>query len=93
MKNMMAKKALLHYPDFKLDFDVYTDTSNYQLGAVIVQENGPVTFYSRKLTPAQMNYTVMEKELLSIIETCVHFRNFLLGFKIHIFRSQKLIFR
>ena len=31
-----------------------------------------------------MNYFVMEKELFSIIETCVHFRNFLLGFTVNI---------
>ena len=73
-KNMMAKnKELLHYPNFKLDFDVYTNASDYQLEAAIIQENGPVAFYSRKLTPVQINYTVMENELLSIIETCVHF--------------------
>ena len=28
MKNMMAKKNLQHYPDFNLDFDVYTDASD-----------------------------------------------------------------
>ena len=51
MKNMMAKKTLLRYPNFRLDFDVYTDASDYQLGAVIVQKDEPVPFYSRTLTP------------------------------------------
>ena len=73
MKNMMAQKVLLHYPNFKLDFDVYTNASDYQLEAAIIQENGPVAFYSCKPTSTQMNYNVMENELLSIIETCVHF--------------------
>ena len=60
MKNMMAKKVLLHYSNFELDFDVYADASDYQLGSVIVQKNGPVAFFSCKLTPTQMNYTLME---------------------------------
>ena len=38
-KSTMAKnKELLHNPNFKLDFNFYTDASDYQLGAVIVQK-------------------------------------------------------
>ena len=73
---MIAKKIILCYPNFHLDFDVYTDASDYYLGAVIVQKDGPIDVYSRKLTTAQRNYTVMEKELLSTIKTGVNFRNF-----------------
>ena len=63
MKNMMAKKVLLHYSNFELDFDVYADASDYQLGSVIVQKNRPVAFYNRKLTPAQINYTTYGKRI------------------------------
>jgi RNase H-like domain found in reverse transcriptase/Reverse transcriptase (RNA-dependent DNA polymerase) len=67
--NTIAWQVLLKYPDFTQPFDVYTDASDYQLGSVISQNAWPVAFYSRKLTPAQKNYTTMEKELLSIIKT------------------------
>ena len=63
MKHMMVKKFLLHYTDFKLDVDVYTDVNNYQLRVVIVQKNRPVAFYNRKLTPAQINYTTYGKRI------------------------------
>jgi hypothetical protein len=71
--------VLLRYPDFSKPFDVLTDASDNQLGAVIAQESWPIAFYSRKLNPSQRNYTTMEKELLSIVETAQHYRHILLG--------------
>lgn len=85
MKNIIAKETILAFPNFKKKFTIYTDASDKQLGAVIMQENRPLAFYSRKLTSAQMNYTVTEKELLSIVETLKEFRTILLGFEIEVF--------
>ena len=55
------------------------DASKVQLGEVINQDNKPIAFYSRKLNPAQVNYTTTERELLSIVETLKDLRNILLG--------------
>ena len=76
---MIACQVLLKYPDFTKPFDVYTDASDSQLGAVISQNSWPIAFYSRKLNSAQRNYTTMEKELLSIIETSQQYRHILLS--------------
>jgi len=79
MKRIMARETLLAYPDFNKEFHIYTDASKVQLGAVIVQDNRPIAFFSRKLNPAQTRYTVTERELLSIVEVFKEFRNILLG--------------
>ena len=91
MKNIWPIKILLRFPNFRLDFDVYTDTNDYQLCAVIVQKDWPVAFYSSKLSPAQQKYTVMKNELFFTIVTCVYFRNFLLVFKIKYFLRPSII--
>lgn len=89
IKQLMALQVLLHFPDFTKPFDVYTDASDHQLGGVIVQNGFPVAFYSRKLNSAQRNYTTMEKELLSIVETAEHHRGILWGFKVHFHSDHK----
>ena len=78
-KRMVMGEALLAYPDFSKPFHVFTDASDYQLGGVIMQNNKPLAFYTRKLNKAQMNYTTGEQELLGIVETLRTFENILMG--------------
>ncbi len=79
IKAIIARDVMLSYPDFSKVFHVYADASQTQLGATIVQDEKPIAFWSRKLTPAQTRYTVTEKELLSLVEVLKEFRNILLG--------------
>ena len=44
---------MLNYPDFSKEFEIHTDASDKQLGAVIAQDNKPIAFYSRRLSSAQ----------------------------------------
>ena len=76
IKAKVAEEALLTYPDFNKPFELHTDASDYQLGGVVSQDGKPIAFYSRKLNPAQKNYTTTEKELLAITETLKEYKNY-----------------
>ena len=88
-KKVIARHVILAYPDFTKPFQIHTDASHYQLGAVISQDGKPIAFYSRKLNPAQTRYTTTERELLSIVETLKEYRNILMGHEIEVFTDHK----
>ncbi len=69
VKATIARDVVLAYPDYSEVFEVCTDASSKQLGAVITQKNRPIAFFSRKLSVAQRKYSVTKTELLAIVET------------------------
>jgi hypothetical protein len=69
VKAAIAKETVLAYPDLSKPFEIYTDASSTQLGAMITQDNRPIAFFSRKLSKTQQKYSVTEIELLAIVKT------------------------
>ena len=62
----MAANSLNAYPNYNQPFEIYTDASDYQFGAAIIQNKQPIAYWSRSLQPTQQKYTTTEKELLAI---------------------------
>jgi hypothetical protein len=73
MRLLMAANALAAYPDHNKRLNIYTDTSDFQLGACIIQEGRLIAYFLHKLTKSQQNHTTMEKEMLSIVATLEEF--------------------
>ncbi len=77
VKATIVKEVVLAYPDFLKPFEIYTNASTKQLGAVITQENRPFVFFSQKLSGTQSKYTVTKLEHLAIVETLKEFNGML----------------
>ncbi|KAK3550355.1 hypothetical protein QTP86_025140 [Hemibagrus guttatus] len=86
LKQSFTTAPILRHPDPDLPFVVELDTfSSCGVGAVLSQRYGtpsklhPCAFYSRKLTSAEANYDVGNKELLSIKAALEEWRHWLEG--------------
>ena len=55
MKRVIGREVLLAYPDFNAPFEIHTDASKLQIGAVISQKGKPINFYSQNTNIAQQN--------------------------------------
>jgi hypothetical protein len=89
VKAAMAKETVLAYPDFLKPFEIYSDASSMQLGAMITQEIRPIAFFSRKLSKTQQKYSVTEIELLAIVETLKEFKEMLWGQDVKVYTDCK----
>lgn len=72
MKAAMLEAPVLAHFVPKQRTILETDTSDYALGAVLLQFNKdgvlhPVGFASRKMHPAELNYPIHDKELLGVV--------------------------
>lgn len=89
LKKMVAQETVLAYPYWKLIFDIHTDASDVQMGAVLSQKNRPIAFFSRKLNKAQQNYNTTEKELLAIVECLKQFKYIVWCYPIRVYSDHK----
>lgn len=73
MKKMISKEVLLSFPDYTKAFQLYVDASDLQMGAVLMQGEKTLAFFSKKLNKTQQNYGVGKKEMLSTVEALKEF--------------------
>ncbi|KAJ9504514.1 hypothetical protein QJQ45_008697 [Haematococcus lacustris] len=66
LKQAISNVPMLKLPDHSKPFQVHCDASLEGIGAVLMQDGYPLAYYSRKLIPAEVNYTTGEQELLAL---------------------------
>ena len=92
MKALMAAGVFCAYPNHNKPFHIFTDASNYQLGACIMQDDISVAYYSKKINIAQINYATIDNKLLCVIVALREFCSMQLGAELHIRTDHKNIF-
>ncbi|KAI2643793.1 Transposon Tf2-9 polyprotein [Labeo rohita] len=87
LKKIFSTAPLLRHPDPERPFVVEVDASTIGVGAVLSQAAGdssplhPCAYFSKKLSPAEQNYDVGNRELLSIKLALEEWRHWLEGAK------------
>ena len=59
-------------------------------GATLMQEGKPIAFASKSLTPSEVQYAQIEKEMLAIFFGCKRFHQYLYGRKVKVETDQTL---
>ncbi len=93
IKAAITKDVVLAYPGYSKVFEIYTDASSKQLGAVITQDNRPIAFFSQKLSNAQHKYSITKIELLAIVKTLKEFKGMLWGQNIKVLTDHANLMR
>lgn len=81
LKLLMTTTLVLSTPDFSKTFGLECDASGIGIGVVIMQDNHPITFKSRKLKPKEKTKSTYDKEMLAIMHALAKWKQYLLGMK------------
>ncbi|KAI2649350.1 Transposon Tf2-6 polyprotein [Labeo rohita] len=85
LKTAFTSAPILRHPDPSKQFIVEVDASTTGVGAILSQQQGnppqlkPCAYFSRKLTPAEKNYDIGNRELLAIKLALEEWRHWLEG--------------
>ena len=77
LKDMATNYPTLKYFDPLKPTKISVDASSK--GAVLLQDDHPIAYASKSLTPAQQNYAQIEKEMLAIVFGCHKFHDYIYG--------------
>ena len=96
IKEKFLESVILRHPDFKKPFFLNCDASDLSLGTTLYQEDEEgqhlvISFASRTLNQCEKNYSVTEKELLSVVFACSKFRTYILGYQVTVRTDHKSI--
>ena len=81
IKGRLQKPPILHLPDNKGRFHLYSDTSKYATGSTLYQiQNGKpklIAYVSKRLPEAAKNYSITELEMCGLVINIVSFAHLL----------------
>jgi hypothetical protein len=95
LKKLISIAPVLRGENWKIPFHISIDALDISIGVVLRQdeEKKPYAIYfiSKYLNPAELNYTVTEKELLVVIHAINKFRHYITGYPVILYTDHSAI--
>eukprot|EP00253_Pinus_taeda_P033154 PITA_33154 len=89
LKKLVSTAPVLQGQNWEFPFQISSDASDTAIGAVLGKEEDkkPYAIYyiSKNLFPAELNYTVTEREFLAMIHAINKFRHYITGYPVILF--------
>ena len=95
LKLKLSETPILRGPNWTFPFHISTDAFDSTLGVVLGQKEEQlhyaIYFISKNLTPAELSYTVIEKEFLAVIFAINKFRHYIIGYEVFVHTDHSTI--
>lgn len=79
LKIILTSPQVLVYPDYNAEFEITVDASQLGVGAVLSQNDKPISFASKAFSRAERNKSTIEQELIAIHWAITHFKCYIYG--------------
>lgn len=89
LKEKLSTLPVLKYYDVDKPVVISVDSSKSTIGAVLLQEGKPVAYASKALTPTEINWSQIEKEMRAVVFGAEHFHGYIYGKRFQIETDHK----
>ncbi|KAD3069344.1 hypothetical protein E3N88_37224 [Mikania micrantha] len=89
LKQALVTTPVLTLPDFSQPFVIECDASGRGIGAVLMQHQKPIAFFSKGLSDRKLSKSVYDREMMALVLAVQHWRQYLLGTRFIVYTDQK----
>jgi hypothetical protein len=91
LKEKITERPIMVLPNFGKTFQGRCDASGVAIGAVLSQDNRPVSYFSEKLNETKRKYSTYDKEFYAIIQALKKWRHYLVPQEFILYRDNQAL--